>query len=103
MNAIVLASDSLDVLNMCMMWGFLLLGMGLSLMGATMLAWALSPVCPSDMCAEAPEFHSTAAKQRYEATQYKLACIRAERERMLQEPSDSTLVTQINPTRIVVC
>lgn len=103
MNAIVLASHSLDALHVCMVWGFMLLGVGLSMMGAVVLAWALSPISPSDMCSEAPEFHSTAAKQRYAETQYKLACVRAERARMLQEPSDSTLATQINPTRVVIC
>lgn len=110
MESIALASESLEVLHIVMCGGLITLGMGLALMGGTMLAWALNPVVPSDMCPETFEFQATAA-QRYAETQAKLAQIRADRATILDNfvkgvslPGSDDLITQIDPVRpVVVC
>jgi len=80
------------------------MGTMIATMGGAMLAWSMLPFSPSDAMSEPSEFHSTAAQQRYAATQWKLANVRAERARLLLEPSDSTLATRIEGVRsIVVC
>ena len=110
MESIALASESLEVLHLVMCSGLIALGMGLALMGGTMLAWAMSPICPSDMCPETFDFQASAA-QRYAETQAKLANVRMARATILHNyahgvsaPACDDLITQIDPVRsIVVC